>query len=126
VSAPSAPTAADKATATDAIAQNQSTSSDAVSDPSTAPAGHIPQIQDGTVATDASSPPEHAVTGTKAAAEGSEDACPACLGVLQAPEGRMQAVPSAMLAGLPEAEGNAGSWHTCTSGSIQTVSQCVR
>ncbi len=52
--------------------------------------------------------------------------CPACLGVLQAPEGSLQAVPSAVLAGLPEAEGNAGSWQTCTSGSIASLSEHIR
>jgi len=52
--------------------------------------------------------------------------CPACLGVLQAPEGSLQAVPSAILAGLPEAEGNAGSWQTCTSGSVASLSGHVR
>ncbi|DBA77530.1 TPA: hypothetical protein ACH3X1_009345 [Trebouxia sp. C0004] len=51
--------------------------------------------------------------------------CPACLGALQAPEGCLQAVPSAVLAGLPEAEGNAGSWQTCTSGSVASLSQHV-
>ena len=55
-----------------------------------------------------------------------EVVCPACLGVLQAPEGSLQAVPSAVLAGLPEAEGNAGSWQTCTSGSAASLSQYVR
>ena len=55
-----------------------------------------------------------------------EAVCPACLGVLQAPEASLQVVPPAMLAGLPEAEGNAGSWRTCTSGSAETVSQCIR
>lgn len=52
--------------------------------------------------------------------------CPACLGVLQTPEGALHAVPAAMLSGLPEAEGNAGSWQTCTSGSCDTFAHCIR
>ena len=52
--------------------------------------------------------------------------CPACLGVLQTPEGGLHAVPAAMLAGLPEAEANAGSWQTCTSASCHALAQCVR
>ena len=63
-----------------------------------------------------------------ASASGGHDSavCPACLGVLQALEGSLKAAPSAMLAGLPEAEGNAGSWQTCTAGSVECLSQCVR
>ena len=52
--------------------------------------------------------------------------CPACLGVLQSPEGVLQGVPPAMLTGLPEAEGNAGSWQTSTSGTCHALAACVR
>lgn len=61
--------------------------------------------------------------GTSSAASA---VCPACLGVLQSAEGALHAVPSAMLAGLPEAEGNAGSWQTCTSATPHSLFQCVR
>ena len=56
----------------------------------------------------------------------SQSVCPACLGVLQTPEGSLRPVLPAMLAGLPEAEGNAGSWQTCTSGSCNALAACVR
>ena len=65
-------------------------------------------------------------TVSAAAAAVADPVCPACLGVLQTPEGALHAVPAAMLAGLPEAEGNAGSWQTCTSGSCDTLAQCIR
>ncbi|KAL3144069.1 hypothetical protein ABBQ32_003865 [Trebouxia sp. C0010 RCD-2024] len=58
-----------------------------------------------------------------AAAAATEPVCPACLGVLQTPARGLHAVPPAMLAGLPEAEGNAGSWQTCTSGSCEALAQ---
>ena len=61
--------------------------------------------------------------GSKMAAE---PMCPACLGVLQSPEAALQAVPEAMLAGLPEAEGNAGSWQTANFGSCNTIADCIR
>ena len=61
-----------------------------------------------------------------AAAAVADPVCPACLGVLQTPEGVVHAVPAAMLAGLPEAEANAGSWQTCTSGSCEALARCIR
>lgn len=84
-------------------------------DPTTVP--HIDQTTASTAAAAAASPAAYTVA---------EPVCPACLGVLQTPAGGLQAVPAAMLAGLPEAEGNAGSWQTCTSGSCDALAQCVR
>lgn len=52
--------------------------------------------------------------------------CPACLGVLQRSEKILEAVPAAMLAGLPEAEGNAGKWKGCSQGNPDAVAACVR
>ena len=52
--------------------------------------------------------------------------CPACLGVLQGSEKVLEAVPAAMLAGLPEAEGNAGEWKRCSQGHPDAVAECVR
>ena len=66
----------------------------------------------------------HASSNNAAAA--AVPVCPACLGVLQSPEGALQGVPPAMLAGLPEAEGNAGSWQTSTSGTSHALAACVR
>lgn len=84
--------------------------------------------QDSSTTPDAFSKPSTDSVPDSGAGETCSDSvvCPACLGVLQAPEGSLQAVPAGMLAGLPEAEGNAGSWQTCNSGSAQTLSQCVR
>ena len=64
--------------------------------------------------------------GQYAPAPATDPVCPACLGVLQSPERGLQAVPAAMLAGLPEAEGNAGRWLTCTSASPASLAHCVR
>lgn len=52
--------------------------------------------------------------------------CPACLGVLQGPEQVLASVPSSMLAGLPEAEGNAGEWKGCINGGATALAACIR
>ena len=52
--------------------------------------------------------------------------CPACLGVLQGPEKTLASVPPAMLAGLPEAEGNAGEWKCSIEGSVEALASCIR
>lgn len=52
--------------------------------------------------------------------------CPACLGVLQGSEKILEPIPAAMLAGLPEAEGNAGEWKECSHGSPDAVAACIR
>ena len=52
--------------------------------------------------------------------------CPACLGVLQGSEKILEPIPAAMLAGLPEAEGNAGEWKECSQGSPDAIAACIR
>ena len=52
--------------------------------------------------------------------------CPACLVVLQGPEKTLASVPPNMLAGLPEAEGNAGKWKCSCNGSVEALASCIR
>ena len=97
-------------------------------------AQYHPPVVTGTASLQHTGPPTDQIAASNAvpaaaaaaAAAAADPVCPACLGVLQTPEGALHAVPAAMLAGLPEAEGNAGSWQTCTSGSCDTLAQCIR
>lgn len=56
--------------------------------------------------------------------------CPACLGVLQTPESSLQrpngAVGPNLLGGLQEAEGNAGSWKSWSSGQLDGLAEAIR
>ena len=56
--------------------------------------------------------------------------CPACLGVLHTPESSLQqrngVVSPHLMGGLQEAEGNAGSWKSWSSGQLNDLAESVR
>ena len=64
--------------------------------------------------------------GEASAGEDTQRPCCVCLGVLQAQELPLAAVSAAQLRGLPEAQGNAGSWESCQRGSVQGLAALIR
>ena len=52
--------------------------------------------------------------------------CCVCLGILQTQELPLPAVSAAQLRGLPEAQGNAGSWESYQHGSVQSLAALIR
>ena len=75
-------------------------------------------------------PPAHVVPnkegGEASAGADIQRPCCVCLGILQAQELPLHAVSAAQLRGLPEAQGNAGSWESCQRGSVQSLAALIR